>query len=232
MKYIGSTPVVGVSQAIIANMPPHDTYIELFLGNGTVMRKKPVAQRSIGVDINRRVLDKQKYRGVELYCGDAIEYLQQCDFDHEAGRVLIYCDPPMHVTRRPKPRNRQAFSENDHIRLLECLNALPEGVSVIVSGIPSPLYDGLLHDWRSIEYQVIPRSNQRDSAVTEKIWMNYKPDSSHWIGLAGINFTERQRIKRKAQRWADNYAKLTTYERIVILSAILERESKFTKQHP
>jgi hypothetical protein len=36
----------------------------------------------------------------------------------------------------------------------------------------------------------------------------------------GLNFTERQRIKRKAQRWAAKFAALSRVEQIAVLNAI------------
>lgn len=43
MSYLGSKAASGAYQAIIAQMPPHDTYIETHLGSGVVMRAKPRA---------------------------------------------------------------------------------------------------------------------------------------------------------------------------------------------
>lgn len=41
--YFGSKATVGLCQAIIALMPPHDTYIETHLGGGAIMQRKPAA---------------------------------------------------------------------------------------------------------------------------------------------------------------------------------------------
>ena len=40
MSYLGSKAASGVYQKIIAEMPPHDTYIETHLGGGAVMLRK------------------------------------------------------------------------------------------------------------------------------------------------------------------------------------------------
>ncbi|CAI1679267.1 Uncharacterised protein [Serratia liquefaciens] len=37
MGYLGSKAASGAYQAIISQMPPHDTYIETHLGGGAVM---------------------------------------------------------------------------------------------------------------------------------------------------------------------------------------------------
>jgi hypothetical protein len=56
MGYLGSKAASGAYQAIIAVIPPHDTYIELFCGSGAVLLRKPSAMRSYAVDLDRKVL--------------------------------------------------------------------------------------------------------------------------------------------------------------------------------
>jgi hypothetical protein len=57
-SYFGSKATSGLCQAIIALMPPHDTYIETHLGGGAIMQRKPPALRSIGIERNARVLER------------------------------------------------------------------------------------------------------------------------------------------------------------------------------
>jgi len=45
---------------------------------------------------------------------------------------------------------------------------------------------------------------------------------------AGKNFTDRQRIKRKAEHWAKNYQALPKAERLTLLAAIMAVEAKET----
>ncbi|MCY4289902.1 MAG: hypothetical protein OXC63_15115 [Aestuariivita sp.] len=37
-------------------MPPHDGYIECFLGGGAILKRKPAAMRSIGLDLDARAI--------------------------------------------------------------------------------------------------------------------------------------------------------------------------------
>lgn len=219
MSYLGSKAASGAYQAIIASMPPHDTYIETHLGSGAVMLRKPVAARSIGVDMDPLAIESFDGEGVELHQGDAVTFLR--DFDYQsAGRVLVYADPPyLHSTRTSRNRYRHEYTEADHQVLLYQLRELAlAGVAVMLSGYPSELYDSLLPDWRTLEFQVMTRGGPR----TEKLWMSFEANSAHWATFAGSDFTDRQRIKRKAQRWADNYRSLPPAERVAILAALLE----------
>ena len=68
----------------------------------------------------------------------------------------------------------------------------------MLSGYPSALYDELLAGWRTLELQVMNQGGVR----TEKLWFNFTVDRVHWARYAGKNFTDRQRIKRKAESWA------------------------------
>jgi hypothetical protein len=95
---------------------------------------------------------------------------------------------------------------------------------VILSGYPSTLYDELLSGWKSFEIQVRNRRGVR----TEKIWFNYTLDRVHWCRYAGKNFTDRQRIKRKAESWGKRYQALPYAERLAVLSSIMAVEAQET----
>lgn len=92
---------------------------------------------------------------------------------------------------------------------------------MILSGYPSALYEALLPDWRQIRFQVMTRGGPR----TEVLWLNFPAGEVAWASFAGRNFTERQRIKRKAARWAANYARCEAGERLAILAAMLASEA-------
>lgn len=161
MSYLGSKGGSGVYQKIIAEMPPHDTYIETHLGSGVVMLRKPPALRNIGIDLDVETLKNFAFTHllshINLINRDAVDYLELFDFTG-AGRVLIYADPPyMLETRTSHARYRHEYTVADHERLLACLMSLPENVSVILSGYPSQLYDETLSGWRSLEFQAMTR---------------------------------------------------------------------------
>lgn len=229
ISYLGSKGASGAYQAIIASMPPHDTYIEPFLGSGVVMRNKPRAEYSIGIDVNAAAVSyvAMRYRApsnsFELSTIDAFDYLTRLDFEN-LGRVFIYCDPPyLWSTRTSNKRYRHELTDQDHLRLLELLKTLASrSAAIAISGYPSCCYDEHLADWRSIEFQVMTRGGPR----TEKLWMSYPDSAVHWCSYAGSNFTDRQRVKRKASRWASNYASMPAAERLAVLSAILSHHQQ------
>lgn len=220
MGYLGSKAASGAYQAIISQMPPHDTYIETHLGGGAVMLRKPPAVNNIGIDIDARAVkdfvSAHDLPHVSVFNKDAIDYLDHFDFTC-AGRVLIYADPPyLPETRTSQARYKHEYGVDDHRRLIASLRDVP--AHVMLSGYPSDLYSELLGDWRSIQFQVMTRGGPR----TEQLWMNYPAGAAYSAAFAGKDYIDRQRIKRKALRWARNYNSLSANERLAILSALLE----------
>jgi DNA adenine methylase len=218
-SYFGSKATSGLCQAIIALMPPHDTYIETHLGGGAIMQRKPPALRNIGIDLDARALKRLRCDyPVEKVHGCAHRFLAEYPF---MGRELLYCDPPYLLhTRTSGRRYRYDYEGQDHVELLALLKAVPG--PVILSGYPSALYDEQLADWRTLEVQVMNQAGVR----TEKLWLNFTPDRLHWARYAGKNFTDRQRIKRKAESWASRYQAMPRAERLAVLAGLMAVEAE------
>ena len=215
-SYLGSKAASGLFQNIIAMMPPHQTYIESHLGGGAIMKRKPPTLTNIGIDIDSDVLANFDCEyPVDLVNGCAHHYL--ADYPY-IGTELIYCDPPYLTQTRTSSQSKYRFdyTEQDHSELLVLLKSLP--CHIILSGYPSSLYDGQLSDWNTLELQVMTRGGVR----TEKLWFNYTIDRVHWASYAGKDYIDRQRIKRKAQRWGKKYQALPKAERLAILATLME----------
>ena len=218
-SYLGAKGGSGVYQAIINLMPPHDIYVEAFLGTGTIMKKKAQARTNIGLEISPGVIDKYHHAAdnYTVVCADAIKYLNETEF---TGRTLIYLDPPyMLSTRTSNARYEHELTDNDHGRLLNCIKSLAKqkDVFIILSGYRNELYDEVLKDWFSYDFQAMTRGGVR----TETVWCSFQPSEQHYHTYAGKDFTDRQRIKRKAKRWAKNFAVLPSGEQQAILNALL-----------
>jgi DNA adenine methylase len=228
MSYLGAKSGSGVFQAVISQMPPHDCYIETHLGTGAVLRAKPPATRSIAIEIDPDTLAAYPPpAGVEVIQGDALAFLKGFDVA-AAGRVLVYFDPPyLPATRTSTKRYRFDLDEAGHLETLAVARDLADrGAAVMVSGYPSDLYDRELAGWRRITFQAMTRGGVR----TEALWLSFPAGAVAWSTFAGRNFTDRQRIKRKAARWAANYAAVPPAERLAILAAILDVEGQVSSR--
>ena len=113
MGCFGSKAVNGLCQMLLGLQPPHDLYVETHLGGGALMKRKAPAERSIGIDRDRRAID-----GFE--CGYPVELVHGCAHAFLAGfpfrgTELVYSDPPyLHATRRSDRRYRHDYAEADH----------------------------------------------------------------------------------------------------------------------
>ena len=219
-EWYGSKGASGLSQAIVSAMPAHDLFIESHLGGGAIMKRKPpgAAQHR-----HRPQPPVDRQLQMRLPC-----------------RASPWLRPPLPVRLRlPGPRAgllrpalravdaqgaerryRFDYTDDDHAELLGILKSLP--CQVMVSGYPSALYDAHLDGWRSLEVQV----NNQACVVTEKLWFNFEPDRPHWHTCAGRNFTDRQRIKRNAERWARRYRAMPPGERLAVLAAVMAVEAE------
>ncbi len=175
MGYLGSKTASGAYQAIIAVMPPHETFIDLFAGSGAILSRKGAAARSYAVDLDAAAVDAlADSPGLVKLCGDALRFLDKFDYA-AAGRVLIYADPPYTV--------RSASDWMEHLR-----------ISGYDAGRPS--YRKALVELQGVGCSL--------------------------ASFAGVDFTDRQRIKRKAARWAAHYRALPAGERLAVLAALRE----------
>ena len=221
--YPGGKGAVGVYQRIINCMPPHESYVEPFLGAGAVLRHKRPAARSIGIDMDNAVIRKWKsasFPSLEIICGNALKLLSQLKcIQTDPRRTLVYCDPPYLYSVRRSNRQiykRELATEAQHLQLLRILVALP--CMVMLSGYRSPLYESIVGHWRQVDFSTVNRAGKR---TTETIWMNFPPSSAlHDYRYLGTDFRERERIKRKRLRWKRRFARMTELERQAVLLAL------------
>ncbi|OEZ61257.1 DNA adenine methylase [Duganella sp. HH105] len=203
---------------LINLMPPHTTYIEAYLGGGSVLRNKKPALRSIGIDIDPAVISawKESFEDVELVEADALAYLEAFEF---TGSELVYLDPPyLPSTRRKERVYRHDYTDGQHERLLKIASSLP--CMVMISGYPSQMYNLHLNGWNRTEFKANSQVGLRDECV----WYNFKsPSVLHDVSHLGATFRERQTIKRRRQRLYDRIEEMDPVERHELLVWMKEK---------
>lgn len=224
-SYPGGKSGAGTYQTIINQQPPHETFISAFLGHCGIMRNKRPAARNIGIDLDPGVIDRWRCSctrlempSFRLLCEDALEYLPLLKL---APQDLVYCDPPYLMETRSSGRLYQhEMPDDQHRKLLTLVKTL--NCMVQISGYPSELYARELTDWRMIEFDSMTRGGLR----RECLWMNYPdPASLHTTWYVGDNYRERERIKRKRQRWVKRLTEMPPLERQLIREALLKVEA-------
>jgi hypothetical protein len=224
-SYPGGKSGAGVYQSIISLMPPHETFIEAFLGSGAIMRAKRPAVRNIGIDLDEAAINAFPGDAVpelNLINGDALTILRTPFwYDEDYKRTLVYCDPPYLLSTRRSSRpiyRYELSSEAEHVKLLEVLMNLP--CMVMLSGYRSELYDRALSHWRRAEFHTTNRAGKR---TLECVWMNFtEPLELHDYRFLGKGFRERERIKRKRLRWRARLERMPALERHALMATIEE----------
>lgn len=231
--YPGGKGQAGVYQRIICELPPHDVYIEPFLGGGAIMRYKRPARRSFGVDLDAAAIAAYAEAtaggiagsgdtAVELIQRDALAFLRSYPW---SGGELVYCDPPYLFDVRSCDRPIYACefgTEAQHVALLEWASS--SSAMVAISGYWSSLYAAMLPGWRSIQFPAVKRSG---AVATEWLWMNYaEPQELHDYRYLGAGFRERERIQRKIRRWEKRLATMPRMERLAMMAALEHRQNE------
>jgi len=235
--YPGSKAGSGVYQRIISQMPPHNVYVEPFLGTGAVLWRKRPGRINVGIDADPAMVDRACARaaGIDGFgervpeylfrVGDGISYLENLRCGPE---WLIYCDPPYLRETRSSQRRlyRCELEACDHVRFLGACRRLP--ARVMVSGYHCELYDQALSTWRVVEYTAMTHGGKR----TEVLWCNFRePEELHDYRYYGRDYRERERVGRKRARWLRRLSEMPVLERRLIESALLEvRDRRVNRQ--
>jgi len=218
MTYPGGKHGSGVYQQIINRIPPHELYIEAFLGGGAILKMKRPAAASIGIDLDPQVIDNFPRSGtpnLTLLEQNAIDWLSLQKF---TSTTFLYLDPPYLLSSRRKNARIYAYElyGQDHIDLLRIIKTLP--CMVMISGYPNELYDDALSSWTTATFWGQTRGR---APATEKVWMNYPPPIRlHDYRYLGNTFREREMIKRKRLRWLKRFMAMEDLERNALGAAI------------
>jgi hypothetical protein len=217
MSYPGGKGGAGVAETIINQQPPHDIYIEPFLGGASVMKRKRPADSSFGYDLDAaavlaaRAAMPAKHR---FEVADGLHFLANCRVDKH---TLIYCDPPYPFDSRQRHRRlyKHEMSIDHHVELLAILRMLP--CFVQLSSYNHPMYAEMLQGWRCLTFTAMTRGGP----ATEYLWMNYpQPRALHDYRFLGDGFRQRERIKRKTARLLKRMESLPALERLALYSAM------------
>lgn len=214
--YPGSKGGAGAWQQIVSLMPPHRVYVEPYLGGGAVLYAKRPAAFSIVSDADPDILRyhaRQPLPRAAYLVADALALLPELALTRDD---LVYLDPPYHPAVRAKAKLYNVEADEDHhSSLLAMLQALD--CNVILSGYRCAAYNDALSGWHRTDYGVMTRGGRR----IESAWCNFEPGLAlHDTRFVGDGFRERERIKRKRDRWAAKFRRMPPAERAVIAEAL------------
>lgn len=226
--YPGSKTGSGVSERIIRQMPLHEIYVEAFAGRAAVFRKKRSATSSLLIDCDPAVCahlrsylatsEDAEVGRAEVMCGDVLDLVPSIQA-LQAPTTLAYFDPPyLRETRTRLLYDFEFATREAHTALLALILELP--CMAMISGYKSELYAKILSGrrWRVVKIPTMTRGGKR----IEHLWCNFpEPDVLHDPRWAGRDFRERERIKKKQQRWTAKFNEMHPRERQAIAAALV-----------
>lgn len=233
-QYLGRKGGSGVTEWIINKMPKHDIYIECFMGTGVLSSKKTMADQNIGIELDADLCSAltMRYQDFKIINDDVLKVLSDILKSYvsimDRKKILVYLDPPYLPEVRTNYNGSQYKYEmtiEEHKTLLTILQSFSqyENIFFLISGYKSDLYMSMLEGWKYDEFQTMSRGGKR----IESLWYNFNPNEyfKHTYDYVGSNFKDRQRIKRKVQRWKNKFSNLPKDEQFVIFKE-LENEFK------
>lgn len=173
------------------------------------------------------VVNRDAFAALELY--DATSAFWGF---HPPAESLIYLDPPYLMESRS---TKQKYYQNElldvgdltgepgHLQLLRLIKAVP--CRVMISHYRHPLYDRELKGWRRVD---IPTSNRAGKRTIESVYCNFpEPFELHDYRYLGSDYHDRDRIKKKKNRWLAHLDAMPSAERYAIIGAIEERRREW-----
>lgn len=214
--YPGSRGASGVAEKIIAIFPPHDLYIEPFVGKSAVLRRKD-GVASVVYDVVDLCGYWSEYQHVDFVQGCGLAMLERMLF--LPSTALIYCDPPYpHSTRSKRNLYAEEWSDDRHRRFLRSCRRLR--CPIVVSTYPIEMYERELPGWHHFDFQSMTRGGVR----TDRVYCNYDPgDAAGANDFLGVDFRDRWRLKKKLRRHLAKFAALPAAERRFLLRHLVDR---------
>lgn len=222
-RYPGAKTNSGIIQFLINNIPYHKRYFELFAGTARLFfEKQPAIDGNFLTDLNQDIvnyLTGNVPAGTFVLKCSALDLIDQNIFTRSD---FIYLDPPYPAKAR---RNGKAYykheliTETDHVQLLTAIQA--KEANVMISTRQNDLYDNMLSTWRKEVFNTVDRKG----AVQEIVYCNYPvPGVLHQYDYVGIDFTERQAIKRKVLRFAGKIQGLPVHQKHLLIQELIKND--------
>jgi DNA adenine methylase len=250
--YPGGKNGAGVYQRIINMMPPHEAYVEPFLGGGAVMRLKKPAVLNYGFDLSASAVEKFEAARIARN-GDGAQLPVRILYRRVSAEVAMV-DPI--GTASP----HWAIQPGCGLAFLESSPLMASGSTLVYCDPPylrSTRSGGRLYEFemtdvdhrRLLRWAIAARCRvmisgywsgiyarslrswrcvkfqamTRGGLADECLWMNFEEAAAlHDYRYLGENFRARERIKRKTLRWRNRLAKMPLLERRALLCAIAD----------
>jgi DNA adenine methylase len=213
-SYPGGKGAERTIRVIINEIPPHERYIEPFVGGGAVVRtKRPATINEVWErdELIAEIWRNESPAWIKTRCIDSLKRLKKEPF---TANDFLFIDPPYLSDTIERDYYAHTLSYDQHIDLLQTLKTCE--AMVMICALPNVVYDHHLSNWRTIQYENVGRNGKQ----WEQIWMNYaKPTELHDHRFIGKNHRERELIRDRLQNMIAKIEAMPILER----SALMER---------
>lgn len=221
IPYPGQKKINGVYQAIINLIPPVTDFYELFAGSAQLSKILLSINPELKIhlnDLSTAVIDKYSFASAICTTQNAMDIIDNLSYERSDNKI-IFLDPPYLHSTRPNNTNLYEFemSDEDHFKLFMSITAAK--TKIILIHPVCEFYDRLIGlGWSYRDIKI--RYNKKTSI--ERIYINYGlPTKLLTYRFLGKNFTDRQRILRKCERFSQKLLLLPEIERNCIISYIV-----------
>lgn len=230
--YHGGKGGSGTYQTIINFIRPHDFLMIPFVGHCAVTRWIKGCKATIGFDTDINVVTswkKMNLSRIKVNNGCGIKFLEDLAILNHSPfltdeRVVIYVDPPYPLSSRKSqiPVYSNELTDQDHIRILESLKLINskfgDKIDILISTYKNKIYSELLEGWNLYKF----KSTTRRGTAIEYLYMNFTNEEGvlHDYAFIGKDYRQRERIKKKINRWVNRLNSLPPFERNAILYAM------------
>lgn len=219
--YNGGKSGNGTYQNIINFIPKCEMFIDALVGNGGIVCNLKLPAHTVINDFSPYIVEKYI-----SYCSNCfqIENMHVLELINKWDSLLVnkffYFDPPYLKSSRKSQQDlyKIEWSMLDHEKFIS--RVLTVTSNCMISHYPCNLYDTAFKEWNKFTFQSMTRSGP----ATECLYMNYPtPTVLQDYRYIGKNFTERQRIKRKATRFLRKLEHLPEQEFNCIIACIIDK---------
>ncbi len=221
-NYFGGKEASGSYQQIINQIPPHDNLVVPFLGNCAVVRNIDY-NKVIACELDKEVCEKwnsMDLKNVMVMNTCGIDYMVPKDISRKfnCDNTVFYLDPPYPLETRTNKRYKYDLGDEDQFKLLSFVKVLANfNFKIIISSYENEKYDKHLKNWRKVKYNSMTRGGVKE----ECLYISFpETDTLHDYSYLGIDFSDRDRIKRKIKRHINRLKKMEPKERNAIIESI------------
>lgn len=221
-KYPGQKKINGVFQAIINEIPKCTDFYEVFCGSAQLSKIIMSICPDIKIhlnDLDSAVIDKYSFPSAVCTNLHSLELLSVIEKNDYEGSIM-FIDPPYQHCSRIGNEKLYTFemSDQDHIDFFNYVSS--SKIKMIIIHPKNCIYDKLINlGWRYKEIKI----RYHNKTSIERIYCNYAvPVELMTYKYIGINFTDRQRIKRKCERFSKKLQLLPVIEREAIINHLIK----------